>query len=241
MSTTPSVFAPPPRLAAGDAAAPVWHTAIVLLLLLGLAALAMVGGPSQAHHRIAGYLIIAASEWLIVGVIALGARRHGSTLSALAGDFSARWRTVGRDLLIALVFLVAAQVVLGAASWGVGRILPTTDTTDLRNLMPHTLAEDAVYLLLALTAGFCEEMIFRGYLQRQFTVWTGNAAAGIVAQAALFGASHLYQGAGSTIVIGIYGCMFGCLAWWRKSLRPGMFAHFLQDGVGGLLMARFLK
>jgi membrane protease YdiL (CAAX protease family) len=39
------------------------------------------------------------------------------------------------------------------------------------------------------------------------------------------------------IIISVYGVLFGLLAAWRKSLRPGMIAHFLQDGVGGLLLA----
>jgi membrane protease YdiL (CAAX protease family) len=40
------------------------------------------------------------------------------------------------------------------------------------------------------------------------------------------------------VVISLYGILFGLLAFWRKSLRPGMIAHFVQDGVGGLLLAR---
>jgi len=39
------------------------------------------------------------------------------------------------------------------------------------------------------------------------------------------------------LTICVYGCLFGLLARWRGSLRPGMMAHFLQDGVGGLLLA----
>jgi len=41
----------------------------------------------------------------------------------------------------------------------------------------------------------------------------------------------------STIVI--YGACFGCLAHWRRSLRPGILGHALQDTAAGLL-ARFL-
>jgi membrane protease YdiL (CAAX protease family) len=43
------------------------------------------------------------------------------------------------------------------------------------------------------------------------------------------------------IVIAVYGCMFGMLTWWRKSLRPGMAAHFIQDAIGGLALARFIS
>jgi membrane protease YdiL (CAAX protease family) len=93
---------------------------------------------------------------------------------------------------------------------------------------------------LALTAGICEETIFRGYLQRQFTAWTRNAAAGIVLQGVVFGAAHAYQGLNQVILIAVYGCLFGLLALWRKSLRPGMMAHFVQDAIGGLMLAKYL-
>jgi uncharacterized membrane protein len=42
------------------------------------------------------------------------------------------------------------------------------------------------------------------------------------------------------VIIAVYGCMFGLMALWRQSLRPGMIAHFVQDAVGGLLLARSL-
>jgi hypothetical protein len=37
------------------------------------------------------------------------------------------------------------------------------------------------------------------------------------------------------LVIAVYGCLFGLLALWRRSLRPGMMTHALQDGLAGLL------
>ena len=40
--------------------------------------------------------------------------------------------------------------------------------------------------------------------------------------------------------IGIYGLMFGLLAWWRKSLRPGMIAHAWHDALSGAVL-RLLK
>jgi membrane protease YdiL (CAAX protease family) len=36
-------------------------------------------------------------------------------------------------------------------------------------------------------------------------------------------------------VITVFGCLFGLLAQWRRNLRPGMIAHFLQDSSALLL------
>jgi uncharacterized protein len=84
------------------------------------------------------------------------------------------------------------------------------------------------------TAGICEEAIFRSYLQKQFTAWTGNETAGLFLSAAAFGAGHGYQGAKATVVLAAYGLMFGILAQRRKSLRPGMITHALHDTLAGL-------
>jgi hypothetical protein len=225
------------------AIAPVWHT-IGLLLILTLVTLAMsmlgVHRMGQAHTRLTGYLITMVIEWLMVAFIALGARWQGASLRTLTGRNSPNLRSIALDLGLAIAYLIAANIVLGIIGFVLGRIFhATADASSIKNLLPHTRIEIAVWMLLALTAGICEELIFRGYLQRQFTAWTGNIAAGIVLQGIVFGAAHAYQGPRQIVIIAVYGCMFGTLAWWRKSLRPGMLAHFLQDGVGGLLLTRF--
>lgn len=90
-------------------------------------------------------------------------------------------------------------------------------------------------MALSLTAGICEEAIYRGYFQRQFIAMTRNVAAGIALSAALFGAAHLYQGISHTLQIALLGVMRGIVAYWCRSVRPGMIAHALQDVLGGLV------
>ena len=221
------------------ATAPVWHTAVVLLLLAAMAALSMrmgfVNPAAQGRHRALGYLITMASEWIIVGFITLGI-----SLRTLVGRFAFTWRAILLDLAIAVAYLLVAQVVLGISTALVGHFLHSNVNDVLKTLLPHTTLETALYLLLALTAGICEETIFRGYLQHQFTSWTGSAFAAIVIQGLIFGTAHAYQGLAMVIVISIYGWMFGSLAYWRRSLCPGMTAHFLQDAIGGIVLSRML-
>jgi membrane protease YdiL (CAAX protease family) len=106
-------------------------------------------------------------------------------------------------------------------------------------LAPQSPVEIALWIALSVTAGICEETIFRGYLQKQFIAWTGSIPTGIFLSAAVFGLGHIYQGVRSTLVITVYGLLFGILAQWRSSLRPGMIAHALNDTVGGLAL-RFM-
>jgi hypothetical protein len=75
---------------------------------------------------------------------------------------------------------------------------------------------------VAVSAGFCEELVFRGYFQRQFLALTGSAGAAVALQALVFGVGHSYEGAWAVAKITAYGILFGLLAAWRRSLRPGM-------------------
>jgi membrane protease YdiL (CAAX protease family) len=98
-----------------------------------------------------------------------------------------------------------------------------------------------MWVCLSTTAGFCEEFIFRGYLQRQFLALTGRPEAAVVFQALIFGAAHLYQGWKGAVTITAYGALFGGLAAWRKSLRPGMMQHAAQDTFSGLVASYAMR
>ena len=228
-----SVVAIPDRRAS---AFPVWHTAILLAVLAVLVAMGTRPHGKSPNHRLVGYLIAATSEWAMAGWIVFGCRMKRQSLLTLLGEFSARWRTVLRDIGLALAYLVLANIVLGI----LGHFLAGPPNEALKDILPHTPLEQAAFVGLAATAGFCEELIYRGYLQSQFAAWTGSLSIALILQGIVFGASHAYQGFGQVLIITVYGCMYGLLAAWRKSLRPGMIAHFLQDAISGLIAARSL-
>jgi membrane protease YdiL (CAAX protease family) len=58
-----------------------------------------------------------------------------------------------------------------------------------------------------------------------------------IATAVLFGTVHIYQGWKQTIVIAVFGAMFGTLAVNRRSLKPGMMAHSFQDAAVGIVFS----
>ena len=88
---------------------------------------------------------------------------------------------------------------------------------------------------VSLAAGVCEEIVFRGYLQRQLTAMTGHAGIAILLQAIIFGVGHGYQGWKPMITISAVGFILGVLAWWRGNLRAGMIAHTALDLLAGLV------
>jgi membrane protease YdiL (CAAX protease family) len=162
---------------------------------------------------------------------------RGLALRDLIGGSWPRFASLLLDAAIALAFLLFASLILELIVW----LLRISPTAGLRNVIPSTSVEIAVYLVTALSAAFCEELVFRGYLQWQLRSWTQSAAAAVVLQGISFGLVHGYQGGKYMVVIAVFGSLFGLLAIWRQSLRPGMIAHFVQDGVGGLIARHLLR
>jgi len=208
-----------------------WHTALVL----GVQGLLVFRGKTRMAHlgldsvyRPAIYERTMLFEWALLGLVLVGVWWHGSSLLAVLGE---RWRSPWqflRDLGIGLLFLMVTITTGSMLSHG-------GDNSATQLLLPRGRTEMWLWVALSISAGICEEALFRGYLQRQFIAITGNIAAGIILSAAAFGAAHGYQGWARALQIALLGAMGGVLAYWRKSDRPGMFAHALQDILGGMM------
>jgi membrane protease YdiL (CAAX protease family) len=56
----------------------------------------------------------------------------------------------------------------------------------------------------------------------------------ILLQGAVFGLAHGYYEKVMVLIM-VQGWLLGLLAYWRKSLRPGILAHGLQDAIGGIV------
>jgi membrane protease YdiL (CAAX protease family) len=95
--------------------------------------------------------------------------------------------------------------------------------------------EALAFLGLALTAGFVEEFVFRGYIQRQCQVLCGNTIVASLLQLIIFTQGHLYQGWIRLVPVFLIGVVVTIVALWRKSLIPGMIAHGFGDGLVAFL------
>lgn len=214
--------------------APWWHT---LLVLLPLGASSVAGalqhGPPRLHlfgmsPKLSSYFLALAEEWLVALIIWLWLRSRRLPLATLVRGSWHSPRPFFRDLAIAIGFLVVEMPLTTAIS----RLFHCDFNASA--LLPHSVLQLVVWIAMASTAGFCEELIFRGYLTHQFAGWTGSPLLALILQGIVFGLVHGYQGR-TMIVIALIGWLFGALAWWRKSLLPGMLAHGIQDTLGGIL------
>jgi membrane protease YdiL (CAAX protease family) len=221
----------------GKPIAPWWHTVLVLVPLVVMSVASWYQhGLANAHipglgFRISGYLTVLLAEWFQVLLIWLALRRHGLSFGSL---ISRRWQTLGsffRDLGISIGFLVVVVPLIGLLV----HLLGASANISQADITPKTIIQLLVWLVLATTCGgFCEEIIFRGYLTHQFSAWTGSRLFAVLLQGIVFGLGHGFYGK-AMVAIMVHGWLLGMLAHWRKSLLPGMLAHGLQDSIGGIV------
>jgi uncharacterized protein len=214
------------------------HT-LALLAIQGMLIVRTLTHASQMREaasssHVAMYVRTMIVEWLLFAFVLLGVWLAGSPLSTVLGQ---RWRSardVLRDIGIGVGFIIVQQVILS----GISAHLHGADSDRaVQFLLPHGRVEMGLWIALSISAGICEETLFRGYLQRQFATLTQNIFAGIILSAVIFALAHSYQGLWRAVVIGLDGAMLGGLAHWRRSIRPGIVGHAFKDAVAPLLMA----
>jgi membrane protease YdiL (CAAX protease family) len=216
--------------------APWWHTVLVLApIAIGSVASVYQHGLPNANlpgvsHRLSSYFTVLVEEWFGVFLIWLALRRRGLTVGSLVSGHWQTLRAFFRDLGLAIGFMVVVIPLVGGAAY----LLGANTNSAVADIPPKTVLELFVALALAASAGFGEELVFRGYLTQQLTAWTGSRAIAVILQGIAFGLAHGFYGK-AMLAIMLQGWLLGLLAQWRKSLRPGMLAHGLQDGIGGIV------
>jgi membrane protease YdiL (CAAX protease family) len=98
-------------------------------------------------------------------------------------------------------------------------------------ILPRTTTERWWFAGVALSAGICEEIIFRGFLIRYFAALPiGLGLPGAVLLAALiFGIAHGYQGIVGVLVTGILALVMTALFYATGSLVVPIVVHALLD------------
>jgi membrane protease YdiL (CAAX protease family) len=230
----------------GKLIAPLWHTIVFVLIIVGISALSYLttrqfmgahGGGLTERERMLTYGGTLIQEWVLFLYVYLGMRRRVTVRQCI----NARWASAGdvwRDIGIAFG-VWAVLIVINGVSALIFRSHDLAVPKAVAQLLPHVAMELPVWTALAISAGFCEEFIFRGYLQEQCKRLTGSVAVAVVIQAVFFGLGHGYQGWTQMVAIFFLALVFGIVAAWRKSLAPTMIAHGWTDfasGVGGYLL-----
>lgn len=147
------------------------------------------------------------------------------------------WPT-GLQLWIPLVLTAALVATQCSAAIKISRL---SDTTRLRErfgstglIAPHQAAELPVFFGLSLTAGFCEELLCRGFMIWIFQPLVGWWIAAVLSLA-IFTLAHHYQGRSGMIRVAVLGAVMTAFVYLTHSLWPAIVLHAAIDAMGGLV------
>jgi uncharacterized protein len=190
-------------------------------------------------ERLILYASTIAFQWLAVAVVAWRAWAHGFTASQLGLTIHDRTRI--------LVAAIAGAATIAALQWlnlrRVGRI-PVEARGSLQaiaeRILPQSTVELLPYLALAITAGLCEEFLYRGFAMAVLIHVGLQTWAVVLLSSALFGLAHSYQGRGGVVMTMLIGIVLGLGRIAFDSLIPAIFWHSAVDVVAGAAGPRYL-
>jgi len=182
--------------------------------------------------RLPAYVYLIVYQWaVVVSIVAVW----------IATKRPWNWLLLGRPHLLGFAVglaLAGAYLVLGIKQRRailkrpdlVQRVRPQIN--EFEPIAPHTPRERSIWYLTAITAGCCEETIYRGFLLAFFA-----SLAGIVAAAAItvvmFGFFHAYYGWKGILKTAALGLFMTLLALWSASLVPVIIIHAMIDVMSG--------
>jgi hypothetical protein len=187
--------------------------------------LSLLGGPLVNL----GLVVTIAIIWAV-------SKRRGSTWS----DFGlARPKSWGRTILMGIGVTVGILVSFALLSSLIQLAFPVPQENLSRFEFMHGNLPNLILNLVAvwITAGFLEELGWRGYLMNRLIDLQGNTTKlawviSVVGSAIIFGLGHTYQGLGGVIKVITLGLLFGvAFLTVRRNLWPLIIAHALLDTI----------
>jgi membrane protease YdiL (CAAX protease family) len=191
------------------------------------------------RERLSLYTSTIGFQWLAVGVVAWRAWARRLTPEELGLVVHGRWRI--------LITAMVGAATLGTLQWFNLRRMGRSRAKARKffevlaeRILPQSRVELLFYLGLAVTAGLCEEFLYRGFAMAALTR-AGLPVWGVVLSSSLlFGLAHLYQGRGGILSTLVIGTLFGTARIAYDGLLPVMLWHFAVDAVAGVAGPKYL-
>ena len=193
----------------------------------------------ESAERLWLYGSTIAFQWVAVGVAAWRAWAHGFGAKQLGLAMP------GRVRLLVITVLGAALIV--TFQWLNLRRMGRS-TSPLRRpvqalaerILPQSAVELVPFFALAITAGLCEEFLYRGFAMAVLSRTGLPTGVVILLSSILFGLAHLYQGRAGFVSTMLLGILFGISRAALGSLVPVAAWHMGVDLVAGIAGPRYL-
>ncbi|CAN5180839.1 hypothetical protein BH20ACT5_BH20ACT5_06330 [soil metagenome] len=177
-------------------------------------------------------------EWglvaLVAGVVLLAPGVGWAELGLRWPDRAPGALAVGLTIGVLGVLVLSTRTVRGSRRRAVDTDvppLPVPASPSVIALVPRTVPERRLFVGVALTAGFCEEVLYRGFLLAVGAALAPSAPdwALVILAGAVFGVVHAYQGRVGILATGVLGAVLAVLYLDSGSLLLPIAVHALID------------
>jgi membrane protease YdiL (CAAX protease family) len=193
----------------------------------------------DSKEKLALYAVTIAFQWVLVGLVAWRSLARGLTIQDLGMG--------SQDLTGPLTGGVIGAFLIGGLQWlnlkrigGMEGESPELLRQLANRLLPVNLLEYLPYSALAITAGVCEEFVYRGFAIAALSKAGLPLWIAVIVSSLLFGLAHAYQGRGGIISTGVFGVLLAIGRIWFGSLVPVMMWHAGLDLAAGIAAPRYL-
>ncbi len=148
-----------------------------------------------------------------------------------------QWVTIGVGVLVMLTQIIY----LASVSRKTDALTKIREQMgELTNLAPQTRAENRWFDLVSITAGVCEEILYRGLLLATLVSLVGTWPA-VAISSLIFGLGHAYQGIAGIAKTGFVGLVLALLTVFSGSLFIAIMLHAVIDLASGRIMGKALR
>ena len=193
----------------------------------------------EPAERLSLYGSTIAFQWLATAVAAWRAWAHGFTGAQLGLAIPGRLRllmvtVVGAVLIVTLQWLNLRRMGRSASPlrWPLQALA--------ERILPQSTTELIPFFVLSVTAGLCEEFLYRGFAMAVLSRMGLPAGVVILLSSVIFGLAHLYQGRAGFVSTMVLGILFGGSRAVLGSLVPAAVWHMAVDVVAGTAGPRYL-
>ncbi len=188
--------------------------------------------PSRARRWLWGWAIGGAWPLVAVGAALWVANdRSWRSFGFSVPDGWRLWTSIALFLVLAAYHAYAVATLARSSE---ARASARQQVGTLTAVVPHTRTELYWFGGVSLTAGFCEEFLYRGYfiwVLAPWLGWWGAAALSLL----FFAIGHLYQGWNGVLRTGMVGAFFTLVVAISGSLWPAIALHALIDLGSGMI------
>ena len=190
-------------------------------------------------QRISLYASTIAFQWVAVGVAAWRAWAHGFGVGQLG-------LATNRPLTVIIAAILGAAALATLQWFNLRRMGRAPDRIRgplkalAERILPQSSRERIPFFALAVTAGICEEFLYRGFAIAALGRAGLPSWSAVVLSSILFGLAHLYQGRSGLLGTTILGLLFGTARMALGNIVPVAAWHIAVDVVAGIAGPRYL-